>query len=189
MKRYISTINQTEATGDRRFYSLSIENRTTLCQNLGLQIVDPPTLPKADDTVQPCLVHPTKGDGNCFFRAVAFILTGSESSHSALRDAVIKEMTDNCKEKLEHYLNKNMAGYLNESGMVKDSVWATDAEIFGTASLLQADIAVFTKYGTAYRWLRYPASFESCSTSEQCLLLRHCADHFEPVLKCMKQIL
>ena len=46
----------------------------------------------------------------------------------------------------------------NESNMMKDSLWATDAEILATAFVLRTDIVIFAKHGLQKEWVWYCAS-------------------------------
>ena len=60
--------------------------------------------------------------------------------------------------KSESFLQTNIGNYLNNSGVFDDGIWATEAEILGTASLVNVDILVYSKYGQSMKWLCYPAS-------------------------------
>ena len=95
----------------------------------------------ADDTMQPCAVQPIKADGNCFFRALCFYLTGSQAQHSILRNAIVNRMTLVCTESIENYLTAEISTYVEETRV------ATEVEILGAASLFGVDIAVFSKRG------------------------------------------
>ena len=39
--------------------------------------------------------HTTKGDGNCFFRAISMYLTGEDKSHGLLRSMLIDYLLNN----------------------------------------------------------------------------------------------
>ena len=54
--------------------------------------------------------------------------------------------------KLESFLQTNIGNYLNSSGVLDE------AEILGTASHVNVDILVYSKYGQSMKWLCYPAS-------------------------------
>ena len=41
-----------------------------------------------------CTVKHITGDGNCLFRSFAYIMTGSEDQHMALRTAILQHMID-----------------------------------------------------------------------------------------------
>ena len=54
-------------------------------------------------------------------------------------------MCGTISDKLQKYLNQSVNNYVNLSSMARNGVWATDAEIMATASLLEHDIVVYTK--------------------------------------------
>lgn len=43
----------------------------------------------------PCQTSVMKGDGNCFFRAISHVISGSEENHRKFRLAVVKYMKHN----------------------------------------------------------------------------------------------
>jgi len=88
-----------------------------------------------------------RGDGNCYFRAISFIITGVESNTLIVRDRVVRHMESAAiASKLEGYLNNNISDYLNSSCMDRDSVCARDAEIISTVNLLGCDIMCSVKW-------------------------------------------
>ena len=97
--------------------------RAGLAESLSLNTRSSVTcFPIADDTMQPCAVHPIKADGNCFFRALCFYLTGSQAQHSILRNAIVNHMTLVCTESIENYLNAKISTYVEET-----CLWTTTA--------------------------------------------------------------
>jgi len=100
----------------------------------------------SQELTQPWRIYNIRGDGNCYFRVISFILTGVESNHLVVRDRVVRHMESAAiGSKLEGYLNKNVTDYLNSSCMDRDSVWAMDADIISTANLLGCDINVYCR--------------------------------------------
>ena len=45
-----------------------------------------------------------EGDGNCLFRAFSYIITGSESQHMAVRQAIIRHMISIAHFILDHHI-------------------------------------------------------------------------------------
>ena len=45
--------------------------------------------------------------------------------------------------------------YLKVSGMAKDKTWATESEIFATATLLQCTVYVWSRFGRNLCWQVY----------------------------------
>ena len=66
--------------------------------------------------------------------------------------------------------------------MADDGVWATDAEILATASLLKTDVVVYSRYGENFRCLRYPASFKLDKRSAEAVYLANLNEHFNVVI-------
>ena len=94
-------------------------------------------------------------------------------------------MSEEITEKMENYLQKNIQSYIKESGIHDDGVWATDAEILGTASIIGYDITVYARYRNDYKWLTYPASLSIFHVSEHAVFLDNVSgNHFNVVVKC-----
>ncbi|VDI78599.1 Hypothetical predicted protein [Mytilus galloprovincialis] len=104
----------------------------------------------------PTNIHPIIGDGNCFFRAVSFIMTGSEDYHEAVRKHLTAYMMT-IPLKLSTVLPPRITvrQYLQKSNMASLSVWATEVEITAMASCLQTDIYVFSFTEQTWKWLKY----------------------------------
>ncbi|KAL5488701.1 hypothetical protein EMCRGX_G017682 [Ephydatia muelleri] len=96
---------------------------------------------------QPAVTGRILGDGSCFFRALAHVVTGSQEDHYELR--VIKHNMQHNAEDLSCYLEANdcMEDYLVRPDMQSPSVWATEQEIFAAAYMLATPIFVFSKCG------------------------------------------
>jgi hypothetical protein len=60
----------------------------------------------------PRRIHRIKGDGNCFFRAISYIISGSEENHIKIRESIINHMHIKSSE-LEAYLNTGIDQYLD----------------------------------------------------------------------------
>ncbi len=123
-------------------------------------------------------VHPTEGDANCCFKAIVYMLTGSEEQHSILRSHVVEHIKIN---QLDDCIMKNGKTYLEESRMTDSGVWATDAELLACAAFIGCDIIVYAKMGAFSEWLRYPASLSLSDPSPNCLLMVNKGNHFEAV--------
>jgi len=46
----------------------------------------------SEELTRPRRIHITRGDGNCYFRALSFILRGAENQHVVVRDRVVCHM-------------------------------------------------------------------------------------------------
>jgi regulator of replication initiation timing len=142
-------INQQFMPVDRRWQQEQIE---TLECSLSIKSFHPIQISQKK-LENPSNIVTMKEDGNCFFRSIAYALTGSESQHTKVRDFVVQWMTENSS-KIESTFGKD---YLIQSGMTDDGVWATEAEILATAAALNTDIFIFCKVGKLNKWLNHSA--------------------------------
>ena len=87
----------------------------------------------------PASVRSIKGDGNCFFRSISYVITGCEEQHESVRRAILIHMRA-FGHLLFLWLNgrtiDNVEEYIQLSGMEKDGTWATDVEVFALSHLL-----------------------------------------------------
>ena len=137
---------------------------------------------KYTELTKPKDIHHTRRDGNCFFRSVSYVLTGSEQSHSVFREKLIRHMKNNIKDILRNYLAKDVVYYINNSNMENNGTWATDAEIMSSANLVGMDIIMYVKSGKCFNWLIYPASFTLKKRSEYAIYLTNIDNHFDVIL-------
>ena len=123
------------------------------------------------------------GDGNCFFRSISYIITGTEENHSNLRKATSLHLGEMNIVARKKFLDEEPKVYLERSKMANDKVWATEKEIFTIASLLSGDVFVYSEHGNGFSWLRYPCSgnFEEVSETSFAIVHKN-SNHFEPVL-------
>ena len=167
---------------DRKFSPIPAPMRKVFATALGLTSCKPVFFGRTAPLTVPKRKRSTKGDGNCYFRSISYILSGTEDNHQTIRDQVVSHMTNNLTTKLDNYMNQRVSTYLEQTSMDKDGIWATDAEIMATASLLGIDIVVYTQMGPAKEWLTYPASFSLCTQSDNAIYLENLGDHFNPVI-------
>ena len=99
------------------------------------------------------------GDGNCFFRALAVLITGSQEDHVELRALITTYLSHNA-DQFSSYLkeHESIIQYLKISKMDTLTVWATEIEIFAAAQMLQTSIYVYAISGGKYTWLCYNPS-------------------------------
>eukprot|EP00731_Ephydatia_muelleri_P000058 Em0001g58a len=163
--------------------------QNNMCSVLGLQFVkgnrdhNEKPLDIALDQA-PSIRGRIKGDGNCFFRAVAQEITGRQEDHAELRVLVTSYMAHNPAE-LSCYLtsSETMGQYLRTTKMDQQKVWATEIEIYGTANLLGTTIFVYCPSGTSNKWLRFAPKecHDDNSHARECLYLCNLSQHFETV--------
>ena len=94
-----------------------------------------------------------RGDGNCLFRSIAQILTGSQDDHQEVRLLVTSHMSHNLT--ITHHArlldpNETMEIYLMRTKMQSIGEWATDVELSAADSMLSATIYTFSPNGGTY---------------------------------------
>ena len=126
------------------------------------------------------------GDGNCFFRALAVLITGSQEDHVELRALITTYLSHNA-DQFSSYLkeHESIIQYLKISKMDTLTVWATEIEIFAAAQMLQTSIYVYAISGGKYTWLEHaPIENVNCSISQhfqEAIYLTNISNHYETV--------
>ena len=125
-------------------------------------------------------------DGNCFFRAISYIISGCEEKHVAVREAIVHHMlTLGCKLKSVLPANEEVKSYIQSSKNMQPRTWATHVEIFTTAHLLKTDIYIYTKCGNSFKWLKHSGKFldTNLAVEKSAVYLQHTnGNHYDVVL-------
>ena len=130
---------------------------------------------------RPIEIRKVQGDGNCFFRALSVVLTGTELNHPSLRKALHQHMcshpniTYTSRSQLQRRINI----------IRRNGTWATDVEIYYMAHLLQTDIHVFKKqylndWHTFYGNGKLPNDTQM-ATTESIQLVNTNSNHYDVV--------
>ena len=160
----------------RELWARAFNCRTQPVLNLPLQ------RPMPGKIVRPTTVHPTGADGNCLFRAMAWIITGSESDHTRIRNSIVKYM--------KMYRISGNLEHINR--MATECTYGEDWELAAFASALNTPIHVYSvesggwnaihPYSDEYGTLAIPPLVE---TEHQPLFIRlsgtNSGGHFEPI--------
>ena len=196
-----------------KYNPVDVEWQHRVCRLLGLGFCGPnritPGSPNAP-LANPVGFKNIRGDGNCMFRSLSFIITGSEDQHMHVRRAIIRHMRDignvlwesqispllnNLRSIGEVSVGNNqspnadhMAGinqYIAATRMDHDKTWGSEVEIMVLAHLL--DTAVYS-YDTARGWNRYtPANvygqFDVSTrvNSQMAMYVRYNINHYDVV--------
>ena len=196
-----------------KYNPVDVEWQLRVCRLLGLGFCGPnritPGSPNAP-LANPVGFKNIRGDGNCMFRSLSFIITGSEDQHMHVRRAIIRHMRDIgnvlWESQISSLLNNlrsigevsvgnnqspnadHMAGinqYIAATRMDHDKTWGSEVEIMVLAHLL--DTAVYS-YDTARGWNRYtPANvygqFDVSTrvNSQMAMYVRYNINHYDVV--------
>lgn len=103
-----------------------------------------------------------RGDGNCFFRALAKEVYNSEEFHKEWREAVV-DVIEHHPNAFHQYIDDGkVAEHARE--MRKLGTWATTCEIYAAATLLNREIYILAPNhsGSEYQWLLFsPRSLDT----------------------------
>ena len=178
-----------------RFHPVDREWQQNACQAMGLQYRAPtrvrpggPNVPLTRPDMR--TVKRIQGDGNCLFRALSYIITGSEDQHSAVRHAILDHMVNNAHFLLGHHLSghTSIQSYIAASRMNVDSTWGTDIEMLTLSHLLNTPIVSYSQqYGN---WQRYsPHDVDRTlrdDMQQRAMYILHTRNHFNVVCSVRK---
>ena len=142
------------------------------------------------------------GDGNCLFRAMCFIITGSESQHYELRSSIIAHMfsipelltgrgADGHRNYLTYYHGgyHSVEDYLNRTSMAEEGTWGTDFEMCLLAHMLGT---VVYSYKAGQYWIAcFPRGIDHASSedvSKRSLYIYYTGNHFNVVTKVLPRV-
>ncbi|CDH93265.1 ubiquitinyl hydrolase 1 [Caenorhabditis elegans] len=128
---------------------------------------------------RPGRVKGIESDGNCFYRAISWCLTGSQKYHKALRIATANYLRNDIAI-VDKYCHKtDHKTYVQQ--VEGDGWWATNVEICVMANLLNVNIYTFLSDG----WICTSPQNSSTSRSGS-FYLENKDCHYEPVLSLKK---
>ena len=127
--------------------------------------------------------HNILGDGNCFFRAISYLLLGQEVKHDVIRARIVDYiMHPNNIDKLRSYIPQHYPSgeaYIQGEAMADLTTWATEVELFPCAQLSGKDIVCYCNR----TWLRYPASGHPKKPTRSAFFIANKnGNHFNPVI-------
>lgn len=144
------------------FNTLTSKDFDVLCSNLGIRNEHHAMKnrhPCHNEIGDPLKTKSIKGDGNCFFRALSFAISGTECNHCLMRQVIVEHLGNNYQT-YECYIRPefgSVKAYIRQSCIGNESTWATEVEIFVAAYLLGCDIYTFSENA----WLKFPYKSKS----------------------------
>ena len=107
---------------------------------------------------QPKQTHPIGGDGNCMFRSVSYVMTGSQEHHLEVCAKTLEHMETIAPLVLGHIRGRSSAmskfssdkEYVQYTKMDKQGTWGTEIELLVLSHLLKTSI--YTYLTTNKKW-------------------------------------
>ena len=140
-------------------------------------------------------------DGNCLFRCLSKIISGSQEYYPKMRGEICRFIAKDGKDKLQWYLNtrkETPLDYLLRTMMDEDRTWGTEVEILAASGILEAGIYVATESKIVddsslfpfservIHWNRY--STAPNSIGKLSIYIANFENHFEPVVNFINSI-
>ena len=142
------------------------------------------------------------GDGNCLFRAMSFIITGSESQHFEIRTSIIAHMlnipelltgrgADGHNNYLSYYHGgyRSVENYLARTNMANEGAWGTDLEMSLLAHML--DIVVYS-YKAGQFWIAcFPKGIDHSlpeDVNKKSIYIYYTGNHYDVVTKILPRV-
>ena len=170
------------------FFHLTNSTRRNICPFFGLfdvnrvlwQMPDYKLGGTGQGVKPPTKCFVINGDGNCYFRAMSFILTGVEKYHFVVRQAICNFIAIHYDD-LNLFLVKYKDGeaYLKDTKMRENSTWGTELEIIATATMAKRDVIVYNHTG----YLRYQNPFAQKQTIKCFFIDNRAGGHFNVILE------
>ena len=140
----------------------------------------------------PWLCDSIGADGNCLFRCLSKVISGSEEHHAKLRGEICRYMVSDGKDIIGWYFNQVLSTtpseHLSRTCMYNNGNWGTDAELIAASALLQTDIYVANKIyhsedsdEAEIRWSRIRAS--NNNNNNHALYITNYSNHYQPVTR------
>ena len=172
-----------------RFHPVDEQWQRLTCANLGLRFHRKNSVrPGGPDVVltAPDLrtIKRILGDGNCLFRSLSYIITGSKNQHMAVRAAILQHMVHIAHFLLVHYIDyTSIQEYIQETKMDQACTWGTEIEMLTASHLLQACVVSY-ETGRA-TWNRHsPHAVDRTlndDVTQMSVYIRNPPGHFEVV--------
>ena len=129
----------------------------------------------------PSSVYRIVADGNCLFRAVSYVVSGSQEHHRMLRKFVVEKMYDmGCE--FKRITGQNASEYVARTKMNEPGVWGTRCG--NPLCSIQNTYLCFLLNDSVISLIpHYPSSEASDFTESECIYLRNKRYHFGVVLE------
>lgn len=121
------------------------------------------------------------GDGNCLFRCMSYVLTGSQDHQMQVRSRVCSHMHSIANLVLTHISHDSTHNYIADKKMNINGVWGTDVEVLTFANMCNVNVYTYSvQHGS---WNVYPPTFSVSHFDVflESVYLRHTGDHYDVV--------
>ena len=188
-------------TGDHdhtmKYYPVNEVWQRRTCQSMGLIFVGPNGVTPGGPTIPltpPVKTVPIIGDGNCLFRAISYLITGSQQQHMSIRQASVCHMREiedllfRTGTLLRSVYEGGIDDYIASSEIDCAGAWGSDVEMLTLAHLLNTPIYSYvegivdwTRYNPSLRNLESVQTLQDNVETAMGIYIRHRSNHFDVV--------
>ena len=174
-----------------RYHQVNEDWQHCMCAILGLNFVRSNRLGGGGPDViltRPLAVKRIGGDGNCLFRCLSYVLTGSQEQYHEVRTKICDHLVTIAHFMLEHHLPSRFTSidqYFEETHMNRNYVWGSEIEMLTFAHLTNTNVFSYdTEYDryTVYTPCNVDLSLEKDLTTRSVYLKYSNRVHFEVVV-------
>ena len=101
-----------------------------------------PSVPRT----RPRRVRHILGDGNCLFRSLSYIITGTESQHLQVREALLNHLVSIEDMMIGHHISREYSSvmeYIRGTNTDRNGTWDTDIELITASHMLNTPLCMY----------------------------------------------
>jgi len=125
-------------------------------------------------------IYYCKPDGNCMFRAFAFILTGNQENHLIMRKLAVDYIIAN-KDYFIGFIDSDFSEYIAK--LSQDKNWGDAIALQAFSKILERKIELYAKPKNSNALYLKKAFFEEISGSQDSLKLLYTPGHYDAIIK------
>jgi len=125
-------------------------------------------------------IYYCKPDGNCLFRALAFLLLGNQENHPIIRKMVVEHILKN-KSYFIDFIDEDFDKYTIK--LAQDKSWGDAIAIQAASELCERKIEIYTQQNTSNNLFLRRSFYEEIPGSQDSLKLLHSPGHYDAIFK------
>ncbi|XP_071943845.1 uncharacterized protein [Antedon mediterranea] len=131
-----------------KFIPITEAQKKNMCKEVGIHCEHTDMncgINRASQIGHPLQITNITGDGNCFYRAISYIISGTEDNHLLLRRAITNHLleTDDLFINTFSHEYRSVKEYVFKKRVMDNGTWASNTEISAMANFLNTDIYSF----------------------------------------------
>ncbi|XP_071958642.1 uncharacterized protein [Antedon mediterranea] len=171
-----------------KFVPILEAEKKNICNKLGINYKHSGrncSINRASHIGHPLQIKNITGDGNCFYRAISYIISGTENNHLILRKAITNHLLES-DDMFSNALSdeyRTVKEYVIKKRVMDNGTWASNTEISAMANLLNTDIYSFNDQLVTWQMFsaQLPGRINEVTTGNGIYILYNRNVHFNVV--------